>query len=131
MVKLAPLIPERVPTSPYLVRDRASRGRASTRASLDPPPPVSAGTSPSAAPGRRGVDRPGRARVPVRPRSSTSLPGHARPVPLAGLVPFSDQGLPSNCAYTLIRWVCLCYKNRTHFDDISFSLPINFYDSCT
>ena len=91
-VKLAPLILERVPTSPYLDRDRAGRGRASTRASLDPPPPVSAGTSPSAAPGRWAVDRPARARVPVRHRPTTPLPGHALPVPLAGVASLLRSG---------------------------------------
>ena len=77
----------RLPSRGRVVRDRAGRRRASTRASLDPPPPVSASTSPSAAPGRRSVDRPARARVPVRPRSTTTPYGHARPVPLAGFFP--------------------------------------------
>ena len=55
MGRLAPLILERVPTSPYLGRDRASRGRARTRASLDPPPPISVDTSSSVPTGLRGV----------------------------------------------------------------------------
>ena len=71
-----PLILERVAYNGlYLGRSRAGRGRASTRTSLDPPPPVSAGTSPSAAPWRWGVYQPWLACVPDRTRSITASLG--------------------------------------------------------
>ena len=74
------------------------RGHASTLASLDPPLLVSASTSPSVALGRRGVDRPARARVPLRPRSTTKLPGPASRFRWLRLLPFFPPiGSPSNC----------------------------------
>ena len=76
LVMFAPFVLERgAYCSLHLVRSRAGRRCGSTPASLDPPPPVSAGTSPSAAPGRRGIGRPARARVPDPTRLTAVISG--------------------------------------------------------
>ena len=102
-----------MPTNPDLVRDRAGRGRASTRASLDPPPPVSAGSSPSAAPGRRGVDRPARACALDRTRSTTATPGSSGSVSWGCFPSSRRSGVRPNCVHTPPSvWGCLCYIDR-------------------
>lgn len=63
----------------------AVTGRASTQASLDLLLPVSSGNPPRAATERRGVDRPGRAPVLLRSRSTTTTRSPF-PVPWVGRV---------------------------------------------
>ena len=79
-------------------KGRTDRGSASTRASLYSLPSVSAGVPPSAALGRRGVDRPARAHVLAQPRSATPLPGPGSQFRLLVVLPtFPSIGSPSNC----------------------------------
>ena len=80
--------------------EQGTREYASERRSAS----ASAGTSPSADPGSRGVDRPARACVPGRTRSTTATPGS--PVSVTwGCFPSPIRVSVELCAYTPRRWV--------------------------